>query len=183
MPGGSGRHPQSLHLQKINITLQRLSMTSSSKIAKSPPLLCFSISPIAILNIMHFCLVLPLPVYLLPGMQAALRAGILSVLFPVGPLAWSPGPVTGTLSLYRCAACGEHWLFINRHWPRSSKPTAAPELLEATAQQEKGQSGGHDSLGQGGPLEAPALLGSQGAAHHPAPHSSLSSDGISRTGG
>lgn len=73
---------------------QRLSMTSSFKTAKPPPLLCSSVSPIAVLNIMHFCFVLSLTVYLLPGMHAPLRAGILSVLFPAVPLASSPGPVT-----------------------------------------------------------------------------------------
>lgn len=101
-------------------------------------------------------------------MQAALRAGILSVLFPVGPLAWSPGLVTADTIALSLRCVREHRLFMTRHWPRSSEPKAAPELLEAMAQQEKGQSGGHDSPGQGGPLQAPVLLGSQGAAHRPA---------------
>lgn len=134
----------------INTTSQRLPMVPASETAASPPLLCPSVSPTAISHVMHFCSVLPLTVYLSPGMQALPRAGILSVLSPVGSLASSPGPVTQTLSFYRCAACGEHWLFMNRHRPRSSEPMAAPGLLEATAQQEKGRSGGHDSPGQGG---------------------------------
>lgn len=78
-------------LQNSNVTLQKPSVTTLFKIAKSLPgpqhsqypfpLSCFSISPIDILNIMHFCLALSLSIPSSPGMQIPLRAGILSVLF------------------------------------------------------------------------------------------------------
>lgn len=116
---------------------------------------------------MHFCLVLPFAAYLFPGMQAPLREGILSVLFPVVPLASGPGSVTaGPIALSKLCVRGAFALY-DPAVAAQLQADCSPCAPEATVPREKGKSEAlQPEAGRAAP--APVLPGLPEASHRPA---------------